>query len=77
MDDRSSPVPDSLFTPNSRSLAPIVFTRKNEQDVVLFVGSPGSGKSTFYWEHLKPLKYERVNQDILKTVRCLNKKSYQ
>lgn len=52
-------------------LAPIVFTKNNLVDIVLFCGSPGVGKSTFYWSHLKPLGYERVNQDILKTVRVI------
>jgi bifunctional polynucleotide phosphatase/kinase len=37
-------------------------------DIVLLVGSPGAGKSSFYWKHLQPLGYGRVNQDILKTV---------
>ena len=47
---------------------PVVFTRKNGgRDLVLFCGSPGAGKSTFYWRHLQPLGYERVNQDLLKT----------
>lgn len=45
------------------------FTRVNNQDIILFCGSPGAGKSTFYWKYLKPLDYERVNQDTLKTVR--------
>ena len=45
---------------------PIVFTKKNDLDLILFVGSPGAGKSTYYWTHLQPLGYERVNQDILK-----------
>ena len=36
-------------------------------DVVLFVGSPASGKSSFYQEHLMPLGYARINQDTLKT----------
>ena len=45
-----------------------VFKVSNKQDIVLFCGSPGAGKSTFYWEILKPLGYERVNQDILKSV---------
>jgi bifunctional polynucleotide phosphatase/kinase len=40
--------------------------KKNDKDIVLFVGPPGAGKSTFYWKYLKPLGYERVNQDLLK-----------
>lgn len=44
------------------------FTKTNDVDIVLFCGSPGAGKSTFYWAQLKQLGYERVNQDILKTV---------
>ena len=39
----------------------------NDRDIVLFCGPPGSGKSTFYWNHLKPLGYERINQDTLKS----------
>jgi len=50
------------------SSAPIVIDKKNPRDIVIMCGSPGSGKSTFYWTKLKPLGYERVNQDILKTV---------
>ncbi|OQO05235.1 hypothetical protein B0A48_09002 [Cryoendolithus antarcticus] len=46
---------------------PTVFSKTNELDIVLFCGSPGAGKSTFYWTHLKSLGYERVNQDILKS----------
>ncbi|KAI9664569.1 MAG: hypothetical protein M1821_006015, partial [Bathelium mastoideum] len=50
---------------------PISSSEINQIELVLFCGSPGSGKSTFYWKHLKP-GYERVNQDILKTRdRCL------
>ncbi|CAJ2512036.1 Uu.00g076610.m01.CDS01 [Anthostomella pinea] len=45
----------------------VLFERTNKQDIVLFCGPPGAGKSTFYWKHLKPLGYERVNQDILKS----------
>lgn len=40
--------------------------KTNDKDIVLFVGPPGAGKSTFYWKYLKPLGYERVNQDTLK-----------
>ncbi|KAK3346958.1 polynucleotide kinase 3 phosphatase-domain-containing protein [Lasiosphaeria hispida] len=45
----------------------IVFEKKNEKDMILFVGNPGAGKSTFFWRHLEPLGYERINQDILKS----------
>lgn len=51
--------------------APPAFSKKNELDLVLFCGSPGAGKSSFYWRHLQPLGYARVNQDILKTVSVL------
>lgn len=48
------------------------YTKKNECDIVLLCGSPGAGKSTFYWRHLEPLGYERINQDTLKTrEKCL------
>ncbi|KAL2022175.1 hypothetical protein VTK56DRAFT_6004 [Thermocarpiscus australiensis] len=43
------------------------FEKTNDKDIILFVGPPGAGKSTFYWKVLKPLGYERVNQDILKS----------
>ncbi|KAI0967993.1 DNA kinase/phosphatase Pnk1 [Xylaria arbuscula] len=45
----------------------VLFEKTNERDVVLFCGPPGAGKSTFYWKYLKPLGYERVNQDTLKS----------
>ena len=45
------------------------FTKNDPQELVIFCGSPGAGKSTFFWNVLQPLGYERVNQDILKTVR--------
>lgn len=47
---------------------PPLFTRQHPLELVIFCGSPGAGKSTFYWNHLEPLGYERVNQDILKSV---------
>jgi bifunctional polynucleotide phosphatase/kinase len=40
--------------------------KTNDQDIILFSGPPGAGKSTFYWKYLKSLGYERVNQDVLK-----------
>jgi bifunctional polynucleotide phosphatase/kinase len=49
----------------------VMFQQDQGQEVALFVGSPGAGKSTFYKEHFKPLGYERINQDTLKTVSIL------
>ncbi|KAI4919552.1 hypothetical protein J4E90_001689 [Alternaria incomplexa] len=43
------------------------FAQTESPEIVMFCGSPGSGKSSFYWKHLQPLGYGRVNQDILKT----------
>lgn len=48
-------------------VSPLVFTKKNDVEIVLFCGSPGAGKSTFFWTFMQPLGYERVNQDLLKT----------
>ena len=48
-----------------------LFVKTNNLDIVLFCGSPGAGKSTFYWNCLELLGYERINQDTLKTVSSL------
>lgn len=37
------------------------------KQMILFVGAPGCGKSTYYREHLEPKGYRWVNQDTLKT----------
>ncbi|KAF2184429.1 PNK3P-domain-containing protein [Zopfia rhizophila CBS 207.26] len=56
----------------STSANSTLFSKTNPLDIVLFCGSPGAGKSTFYWRNLQPLGYDRVNQDILKTrEKCL------
>lgn len=46
----------------------VEYEKINAQDIVLYCGSPGAGKSTFFWKNLQRLGYERVNQDILKSV---------
>lgn len=51
----------------STDVTPMVIEKKNHLDIVIMCGSPGCGKSTFFWRSLKPLGYERVNQDLLKT----------
>ena len=53
--------------PSQAELQIPVITPSTEPDVVLFVGSPASGKSTFYRDHLLPMGYTRINQDTLKT----------
>lgn len=54
-------LPDDIDASNA------LFEKKNDKDVILFCGPPGAGKSTFYSKVLKPLEYERVNQDTLKS----------
>lgn len=49
--------------------ASVSFARTHPQELVIFCGSPGAGKSTYFWKNLEPLGYERVNQDILGSVR--------
>ncbi|KAJ6020882.1 Polynucleotide kinase 3 phosphatase [Penicillium herquei] len=69
------PAPVTLFNPaayiktepNKSPLVPNPFTRKHPLELVIFCGSPASGKSTYFKNNLEPLGYERVNQDILKT----------
>lgn len=39
--------------------------KKEGQEIILFYGAPGSGKSTFWKNNLSD--YERVNNDTLKT----------
>lgn len=53
---------------NNSVSVPTTFSRNSPLDIVLFCGSPGAGKSSFYWRHLQPLGYGRVNQDLLKSV---------
>ncbi|OBT65228.1 hypothetical protein VE03_04578 [Pseudogymnoascus sp. 23342-1-I1] len=43
------------------------FVKSSEKEIILFTGSPASGKSTFYHTYLHPLGYLRINQDLLKT----------
>lgn len=57
--------PESVATEDGNTK--ILFEKTNDKDIVLFCGPPGAGKSTFYWRYLKPLGYERVNQDLLKS----------
>lgn len=71
-----SKFPFTLSGEDTEDNEPLV-ERKNKKDVILFVGSPGAGKSTFYQKYLKPLGYERVNQDTLKTYGCASHSAQQ
>ncbi|KAJ3281482.1 hypothetical protein HK104_011446 [Borealophlyctis nickersoniae] len=59
------PKPASLFTPTSSPLLPSQPTATSE--VIVFVGSPASGKSSFARRHLISRGYIYINQDTLKT----------
>jgi len=62
-------IPPPSIESTSISSVPTVslITPSADPDAILFVGSPASGKSTFYREHLASLGYARINQDTLKT----------
>ncbi|KAF8506302.1 polynucleotide kinase 3 phosphatase-domain-containing protein [Gautieria morchelliformis] len=53
-----------LFMPSSSPLVPQI---SKSPEVVLFVGYPASGKSSFYRKYFQPAGYQHVNQDQLKT----------
>jgi bifunctional polynucleotide phosphatase/kinase len=64
--------PSSYLSEAAIAKAGVKFEKKHKQEIVMFCGSPGAGKSTFFWRVLEPLGYLRVNQDTLKTRdRCL------
>ncbi|OAT06353.1 polynucleotide kinase [Blastomyces gilchristii SLH14081] len=64
--------PKAYIVGSSEAEPNITFSKRNDTELVIFCGSPGSGKSTFYWKYLEPLGYERVNQDTLKSrPKCL------
>jgi len=76
--NQSETVPEPEFNPKSiRSTGSVLkgaedgaAVARDSQEVVLFVGSPASGKSTFWKNHLPD--YIRVNNDTLKTAeKCL------
>ncbi|GAA5838084.1 hypothetical protein JCM5353_004491 [Sporobolomyces roseus] len=58
-----------LYSPTSTPLLPRRSSEFEEQgpEVVIFVGSPGAGKSTFYKKHFAPKGYVHINQDTLRS----------
>ncbi|KAG6813109.1 hypothetical protein H0H92_013963 [Tricholoma furcatifolium] len=59
----SLPLDIPHVTPTSLAILP----DPSEQELVLFVGYPCLGKSTFYRQHFEPAGYVHINQDTLKT----------
>ncbi|KAG8981507.1 hypothetical protein FRB90_007208 [Tulasnella sp. 427] len=58
-----------LFTPTSTPLIPL---NPVKPEIVLFVGYPAAGKTSFYKRHFAPAGYVHVNQDTLKSKpKCL------
>ncbi len=53
-------VPEKVFSEQTVDFA-------DEKNMVLLMGMPGSGKSTFYAKYLGPKEYIHINQDTLKT----------
>jgi bifunctional polynucleotide phosphatase/kinase len=61
----------AVSNPEAAKLYRSKFTKRASPEIVVFVGSPGAGKSTFYRTYFEPLGYVRANQDTLKSVsRC-------
>ncbi|GAA5877857.1 hypothetical protein JCM16303_000262 [Sporobolomyces ruberrimus] len=57
-----------LFSPTSSPLLPRCSSEFDEKplEVVIFVGSPGAGKTSFYKKHFYPEGYVHINQDTLR-----------
>ena len=60
--------PGSHVTPTNTPLLPppLPNSAKRPVELVLFVGYPCLGKSSFYRSHFQQAGYRHVNQDILK-----------
>jgi bifunctional polynucleotide phosphatase/kinase len=62
----------SVYLTEALSVHDILAHFGTTQEAILFVGSPASGKTTFYQRHLAPLEYVHINQDTLKTrAKCI------
>jgi bifunctional polynucleotide phosphatase/kinase len=44
-----------------------IFIPKKNKELIIIIGFPGSGKSTFFNKYVEPFEYIRINQDTLKT----------
>ncbi|KAJ3103077.1 hypothetical protein HK100_004265 [Physocladia obscura] len=62
-DPRSYKNPNNLFSPSN---SPLIPTNLDGPELVLFVGPPAAGKTSFAKTHFTPKGYVHVNQDTLK-----------
>jgi hypothetical protein len=58
-------MPGGLTAPQDSLVTTSVLPPDPHTEIVLFVGLPGLGKSTFFRTHFAPAGYVHVNQDTL------------
>ena len=62
--------PSLTFPPTATILTPDAIAKPDRLEMVILVGSPASGKTTFCKKYLLPCgKYEHINRDILKDMK--------
>lgn len=65
--------PEEIFpsieriTPGNSETINVVEFPANPKTMIVFVGMPGAGKTSYYIKNLQPRGYIHINQDILKT----------
>lgn len=60
------------FATANETYVDVGFKKSENNEIVLFCGPPGSGKSSFFRRYLQSLGYVRINQDTLKSKdKCL------
>lgn len=60
-----------IYSPDEFFKSPEVDINFSEKEMIILVGAPATGKTTFYHRYLS--KYHHISQDILKTLAKVNK----
>jgi bifunctional polynucleotide phosphatase/kinase len=64
--------PTAVTTVSLPTEPPFFAKPGQEQEMIIFVGFPGCGKSSFFRRHLQPYGYHHVNRDTLQTrAKCI------